>query len=64
MCFEYIVHLVHDGVRDAYLADTDGCLKPVGKAVELPDLVVIEFHGILFLEGAGRTLSICSASYL
>lgn len=64
MCFEYIVHLVHDGVRDAYLADTDGCLKPVGEAAELPDLAAIEFHGILSLEGAGRTLSICSASYL
>lgn len=62
--FECIVHLVYDGVRDACLADTDGCLKPVSEAAGLPDLAAIEFRGIFSLEGVGRTLSICSASYL
>ena len=64
MSFECIVHLVYDGVRDACLADTDGCLKPVSEAAGLPDLAAIEFRVIFSLEGVGRTLSICSASYL
>jgi hypothetical protein len=54
MGFECIVHLVHDSIRDACLADAYGCLEPVGEAAELPDLAAGEFHGILFLESAGR----------